>query len=202
MFRAVGNRCAVNFSELRLTISDDEALAILQLIGFRVVEVDIVQLVRRLVGYSLYYRGARFMDAPDIVDCSSLIKWVFARRGSWLPRRTIQQMDYGDKIELADVLAGDVVFVIGHINYYRDDPTQKVGHVGIATGYGTVVHAANSEFGVVESSLPVFVGEEKLRGIRRYISNPSNVVTLETPPELEIESSDDVRWNILQRLPK
>ena len=71
----------------------------------------------------------------------------------WLSRRTIQQIDLGIAVNPTDVMAGDLVFVTGRINYYQDDPAQGVGHVGIATGEGTVVHAANKREGIIESTL-------------------------------------------------
>jgi len=40
LYRAVGNRCAVNFADLNLPISETEALLILEAKGFRKVEVD------------------------------------------------------------------------------------------------------------------------------------------------------------------
>lgn len=197
MFRAVGNRCAVDFSELDLPISDEEILNVLALAGFRSVAVDVVQLVRSCLGVSQYVRGTQVAFAPGIVDCSTLIKWVYAQRGIWIPRRTIQQIEYGESVGLSDIKAGDALFVTGSFNWYRDDPRQSVGHVGMATGEGTIVHAATKGVGVIERSIDHFLSSAELRGIRRFIANPSRVVTLETPPEREVETSDDIRWIVL-----
>lgn len=198
MFRAVGLRCAVDFSELSLPISQDEALALLQPLGFRVVVVDIVRSLRALIGVSEYCRGARLANAPTVVDCSSLVKWVYAQRGIWLPRRSIQQIECGMRTDLSHLVAGDVIFVTGRRNWYGTDPSQGVGHVGIATGTGTVIHAANRRLGVAETTVTNFVDEVALRGVRRYVSQSSSIVTLETPPDREVETSDDIRWIVLQ----
>lgn len=202
MFRAVSGRCAVVLSSLRLPIPDEKALATLTTLGFSVIEVDLVQLARSRVGVSRYRRGAGAADAPETFDCSSFIKWLYAERGVWLPRRTIQQIALGTAIDTCDILAGDVVFTTGRINYYHDDPTQGVGHVGIATGEGTIVHAANSRKGIIESSLQDFLKEETPRGVRRYVSQAAATITLETPLSREVECSDDLRWIILQQLPR
>jgi len=199
-YRAVKNRCAVNLDSLKLPIPSAEALMILVQRGFRVVGVNIVALARQCVMTSKYRRGAMLSEAPAIVDCSSLMKWLYAERGIWLPRRTIQQRELGEVIGLNDLTAGDLVFVSGRINYYHDDPRDGVGHVGIATGDGAVIHAANKKLGVVESLLDNFVGKTKFRGARRYIPKDADVITLLTPDDREVEIADDIKWIILQSL--
>lgn len=200
-YRAVGNRCAVILEFLRLPISSEETLATLSPKGFRVVEVDLVALARQCIGTSRYRRGARPSEAPAVVDCSSFVKWLYAMRGIWLPRRSIQQRELGEAVSLDELVAGDVVFVSGVVDYYHDDPANGVGHVGIATGDGTVIHAADRKANVVESLLDKFVGKAKFRGARRYIPKGVEVLTLETPLNREVEIADDIRWIILQSLP-
>ena len=201
MFRAVGNRCAVDFSELHLPMTNREAMTMLTSLNFQAIEVNLLKIARACIGASRYQRGSRLADAPDVLDCSSFIKWLYAQRGIWLPRRTVQQMEIGTPIDLSNIVAGDVIFTTGRVNYYLDDPAQGVGHAGFATGEGTVVHAANSRTGIVESKLDNFLGKCELRGVRRYLDNPADVLTLLTPPRREVETSDDIRWIILQRLP-
>jgi len=200
-YRAVGNRCAVILDSLHLPISHEETLIILNHKGFVLVEVDIIALARQCIGISQYRRGARPSEAPLVVDCSSFIKWLYAQRGIWLPRRSIQQRELGEVVNLDELVAGDAVFISGRIDYYHDDPANGVGHVGIATGYGTVVHAADRKVNVVESPLDKFVGETKFRGARRYISQNVEVLTFETPLNREVEVADDIKWIILQQLP-
>ena len=200
-YRAVGNRCAVILDSLHLPISHEETLIILNHKGFVLVEVDIIALARQCIGISQYRRGARPSEAPLVVDCSSFIKWLYAQRGIWLPRRSIQQRELGEVVNLDELVAGDAVFISGRIDYYHDDPANGVGHVGIATGYGTVVHAADRKVNVVESPLDKFVGETKFRGARRYISQNVEVLTFETPLNREVEVADDIKWIMLQQLP-
>ena len=199
-YRAVGNRCAVSLDSLQLPTSREETLAILKGKGFVLVEVDIVALARQCIITSRYRRGARLSEAPGILDCSSFIKWLYAQRGIWLPRRSIQQRELGEVVSLDELAAGDVVFVSGWINYYHDDPADGVGHVGIATDDGTIVHAAGRMANVVETSLYEFVGETRFRGARRYIPRDVEILTLVTPLGREVEVPDDIRWIILQSL--
>jgi hypothetical protein len=200
MFHATGGRCAVDLSELNLPISREEALRLLASLGFRVIDVDLVRLARSQIGVSGYLRGALPADDPEEFDCSLFVKWLYAQRGVWLPRRTIQQIDLGAAIHFSELAAGDAVFTTGRINYYRDDPACGVGHVGIATGKGAVVHAANSRAGIIESRLEDFLRRAELRGIRRYIRDAAGVITLETLPRRQVETSDDIRWILLQNL--
>lgn len=199
-YRAVGNRCAVNFDSLHLSISQNEAVAQLIAKGFCLINVELVALARTCVGKSQYRRGARLREAPEVLDCSSFIKWLYGQRGIWLPRRSIQQREYGEIVQLKDIIAGDVLFVSGYINYYLGDPLDGVGHVGIVTGNGTVIHAANRKIGIVEGSLESFIGKTNFRGARRYIPLNEQVLTFETPVGREVEIEDDIRWIILQTI--
>lgn len=199
-YRAVENRCAAVLDSFRLPISHEEILAILKRNGFGAVAVDVLSLARQCICTSQYRRGARLYEAPGVVDCSSLIKWLYAKRGIWLPRRSIQQREFGEPVNLNEVIAGDVVFVSGKIDYYDENPADGVGHVGVATGEGTIIHAANSRVNVIESSITSFAGENKFRGARRYIPKDAEVITFETPPKRDVETADDIRWIVLQSL--
>ena len=201
-YRSVGNRCAIILDYLHLPISREEALTELSRKGFTVVEVDIIALARQCIGTSQYRRGARLSEAPTVVDCSSFVKWLYARRGIWLPRRSIQQRELGEVINIDELVAGDLVFISGWIDYYHDDPANGVGHVGIVTSDKTVIHAADRKTNIVENPLDKFVSGNKFRGARRYIPKGKEVITLETPLNREIEIADDIRWIILQSLPK
>ncbi len=201
-YRAVGNRCAIILDSLNLPISHEETLAILKKKGFGVLAVDMLSLARHCVGVSRYRRGARLYEAPSVVDCSSLVKWLYGERGIWLPRRSIQQRELGESVDLGELVLGDIVFVSGWIDYYDQNPSDGVGHVGVATGEGSIIHAANSKINIIEGPVAEFIGKNKFRGARRYISRGAEVITLETPPNREVEIADDIRWIVLQSLGK
>jgi hypothetical protein len=202
IYRSVGKRCAVNISSLELPIPDYQALEILKGKGFIVKEVDIIALAKQCLKNSRYRRGARLLEAPAIVDCSSLVKWLYGQRGIWLPRRSIQQRELGEAIDKDKVIPGDLVFVKGAFDWYFHNPNDGVGHVGIATGYGTVIHASDPESDVVESPIDRFISRLKFRGIRRYIPNGTEIITLEVPTRVDVETSDDFRWIVLQSIPR
>jgi cell wall-associated NlpC family hydrolase len=199
-FRAVADRCAVDMRQLRLPVSDALALQILESAGFSLLEVDVVQVAWELLGNS-YRRGARLSEAPDVFDCSSFIKYVYGMRGIWLPRRSIQQRRCGINVGIEEVLGGDLIFCSGHIDYFDSDPDDGVGHVGIATDAGTVIHAANRHLGVVEVPRQAFLGQpEHFRGAKRIVPRTARIVTLQAPQGRELEISDDIRWIVLQQM--
>lgn len=200
LFRAVGNRVAVALDALGLQMSREDAIERLTSLGFEIVSVDLVAMARSLVGEASYRRGARLAEAPATFDCSSLTKWLYAQRGIWLPRRSIQQRVCGSPTMIHDLMPGDLVFATGFQDYWHEDPRDGVGHVGLATGEGTVLHAANRRLGVVESSLETFVVPLKFRGACRIVPSDRQVTTLICPPHREVEISDDIRWIVLQTL--
>ena len=200
--QAVGNRCAVHFSSLHLPITDAEALRILEEAGYRVVEVDLTALARERIGKAEYRRGARMRETPDVFDCSSFTKWLYAQLGFCLPRYSIEQWDRCAHLPDTEPVAGALAFSSGTISWYWDDPGQGIGHVGYVTPEATVIHAANSKEGVIEEPLAEWKGWKGFRGIRYPVPPNLKLVTLECPPDAEIESSKDLRWKILQRLPR
>jgi cell wall-associated NlpC family hydrolase len=197
-FRRVGSRLAVDPRSLKLEISDDRVIELLEQMGCSVVEVDLIEIARNIVPWARYSRGVKKSDAPHKVDCSTFTAWVYGQIGIWLPRRTIQQRRMGRSIGLSRLRAGDLVFKTGRISWYDEDPRDNVGHVGIASGRGTIVHAVSPERGLFEDSVRDFMGMGEYRGTRRVM--PSHrIVTLELPSEYDIETSDDLRWILLPR---
>lgn len=200
--RAVGSRCAVQLRPLDLPISDDEALRLLESMGYRQIEVDLVALARGRIGKATYRRGARMREASAVFDCSSFTKWLYGCRGIRIPRYSIQQHEACTFLPSGPALAGDLAFSEGFRSYYRTNPAFGIGHVGLVTSDRTVIHAADAERGVIEEPLEVWQGWKGFRGVRRLIPSEARFITLECPPDAEIESSDDIRWKILQRLPR
>lgn len=196
-YRAVGDRCAVD--PMELPAPTDRSVDTLRSRGFLELEVDMVAIGRSLVGVANYRRGSRLWQAPRQFDCSSFTKYLYGLRGIWFPRRSIQQRDCGEAVQLSALQACDLVFCSGYIDYYDTDPSDGVGHVGLATGEGTILHAVNGQLGVVESVLADFLEKpEDYRGARRIIPDNERVKTFCAPTGREVEISEDLRWIVLQ----
>lgn len=204
-YRAVENRCAAAIGQIAPPTNIANAMTILLNIGFSVItstiQTYIVELACKCVGRSKYKRAALPSLAPEIVDCSSFVKWLYGQCGIWLPRRSIQQHDYGVHVGIPDIKAGDLVFATGYRNYHNASlPDIRIGHVGLYVGDDRVIHAASSKRGIVEDPFSVFDRPDKFRGAARFIPYDKEVVALRTPRAREIETSDDLRWIIRQNL--
>jgi len=84
------------------------------------------------------------------LDCSGFTSAVFADLGVYLPDGPDAQYAYGTP---SYGEAGDLMFF--------DEAGYGISHVGIATGYGTVVHASTYYGAVVETPIeyvPGYVG--------------------------------------------
>ena len=87
-------------------------------------------------------------------DCSGFTSMVFAEFGVYLPDDPAAQYYYGVP---SYGEAGDLVFF--------DEYGYGITHVGIATGYGTVIHASTYYGAVVETPIyliPGYVGSRDI----------------------------------------
>lgn len=207
LWQGCGDMCAVIFSRLELPISDDEALKILLDRGFSINSFNLLSIARNRIGSTIYQRGAALWDAPRILDCSSLIWWIYRQNGISLPRYSLNQrqvcVDAGIRSEkdLKNLQIGDLVFLKGRHSYYLTDIEDGIGHVGFATGEGTIVHAANGKRGVAEDSVENFIGDWKdFRGVGRILPPNEKVTTLLVAPNHNITHSVDLRCIIFQKL--
>ena len=78
---------------------------------------------------------------PDSFDCSGLVSYVFSSYGISVPRTAADQYYCGTQIDVSTAVStpGALIFYHG------------LGHVAISLGDGSVVHASNSNTGVIIS---------------------------------------------------
>jgi cell wall-associated NlpC family hydrolase len=65
-------------------------------------------------------------------DCSGLVSWAYVRLGVALPHSSYALYDQGQRVPVASLKAGDLLFFSG------------LGHVGLYVGRGRMVHAPHS----------------------------------------------------------
>jgi cell wall-associated NlpC family hydrolase len=200
IYRNVGNRVAVDFTSLNLSISYEEALSILNDRKIRPISVNVIDLAKSLVGVAMWRWGSKQWEAPYYFDCSALTKWLYGQIGLWLPRRALQQLEFckkdGKIIEPANLTPGDLVFSSSHFkNGVRTNSDEGIGHVFIATGDNRAISATNSELGCGVTSMHIeeIASTRKIRAIAR-VCELGTITTLLVPPGVEIESSDDIKY--------
>jgi len=91
---------------------------------------DAVDFAASLIGRP-YVWGA---EGPRSFDCSGLTQYVYQRFGVDLPRRAIDQSEFGDRARR--LRRGDLVF------FSSDERRSLVTHVGIYEGGGTMIDAS------------------------------------------------------------
>ena len=200
IYGSADSRCVVDYSVLQPLLSRQHVDAILTRYGFKPISIDLVNFARDYSERARYRRGVSIQKAPTIVDCSSFMKWLYAQRGIWLPRYAIQQRAYiADSIEREQLQSGDLVFASRRFGMYDTDASDRVGHVGMATDEGSIIHASQ-ERGVCEVSLATFLKGSAWRGARRVIADQNQIQTFTISEMYNIESSDDIRWLIILHL--
>jgi hypothetical protein len=127
-----------------------------------------------------YVCGVDAAAAPDVVDCSTFVGYLYQQAGISLPRYSIDQYQHGLRVEREALAPMDLVFRTSFHNYERHGI--MVGHVGMVVrsashGQETeVVHAVPEGLELV--SLTDFVGKHRYRGARRIIFGDYHTVEL------------------------
>jgi cell wall-associated NlpC family hydrolase len=121
---------------------------------------------RRFLGIPYLWGGC----SPLGVDCSGFVQLVYRLHGVPLPRDADQQALIGQPVPLEAagtgplprLMAGDAVF------FRSAEEPAHIGHVGLATGEGTFIHAAGGD-GVRVNDLADPPYGERLVCARRYL---------------------------------
>lgn len=102
----------------------------------------------QVVNYALQFVGNPYVYGGNSLtngtDCSGFTKLVFANYGVYLPRSAPEQAYAGRHISLEDIRPGDII-VSGYDGV--------VCHAALYIGDGKLVHALNSNVGIVITSM-------------------------------------------------
>lgn len=140
------------------------------LTGFLKSAERVVAAARSLIGLASYARLAQLDQAPATVNCLTLVTWSFREAGLSLPP-TLDQVELGMTVDIDELAVGDLIFTAGFQVYL--DAYGGIGHVGIMSGDGTVIHATRrirlGRNGVHEETLANFLAQGEFRIARRLI---------------------------------
>ena len=102
----------------------------------------------QIINYALQFVGGPYVYGGNSLtngtDCSGFTKLIYATYGISLPRSAYEQSFSGTHVGLENIMPGDLVF-----SGYEG----QIGHVAIYIGNGQLVHALNSNVGIVVTDL-------------------------------------------------
>jgi cell wall-associated NlpC family hydrolase len=124
---------------------------------------SIIENTRELLGVRYKWAG---LNPAKGLDCSGIVKYVFAKLGIELPHRAAELAKLGDAVtkDTSEMQPGDLL-VFGKKG-------KRISHVGIYVGDGKMIHASSSSRRVVETSVDKYrpPGGLQWRGVRRVIA--------------------------------
>jgi cell wall-associated NlpC family hydrolase len=139
---------------------------------------SIIDHTRNLLGVRYKWAG---LNPAKGLDCSGIVKYVFAKLGVELPHRAAELAKMGDPIvkDTAAMQPGDLL-VFGK-------PGRRISHVGIYVGDGKMIHASSTSHHVVEAEVVKYrpPGGLQWKGVRRIVALDSTMIendSLPVPP--------------------
>ena len=135
---------------------------------------SIIDHTRNLLGVKYKWAG---LNPAKGLDCSGIVKYVFAKLGVDLPHRAAELAKLGDPVtkDTAAMQPGDLL-VFGKTG-------KRISHVGIYVGDGMMIHASSSSHHVVETPVVTYrpPGGLQWKGVRRILA--LDTLTIENDPE-------------------
>jgi cell wall-associated NlpC family hydrolase len=136
---------------------------------------SIIEHTRNLLGVKYKWAG---LNPTKGLDCSGIVKYVFAKLGVELPHRAAELAKMGDPItkDTAAMQPGDLL-VFGKAG-------KRISHVGIYIGDGKMIHASSSSHHVVETEVVKYrpAGGLQWKGVRRIVALDSAAIENEPEP--------------------
>ncbi len=132
----------------------------------------VISLALELVGNATYQFAARLEEAPRVINCQTLIAWVYGQHGIAVPNLLSEQLYCGIPIALDAAQKGDWIFTRGRgYNFYDGERAKNgVGHIGLVIENGIVLHASFKARTVVKESVNAFIGDQnRFRGVYRLL---------------------------------
>ncbi|MBM4194396.1 MAG: NlpC/P60 family protein [Gemmatimonadetes bacterium] len=129
---------------------------------------SIVHNTRALLGIRYKWAG----ETPERgVDCSGLVRYVFAKLGVSLPHNSAMLARLGDPVphDTASMQPGDLIV-------FSKLRSTRISHIGIYVGDGMMIHASSTSKQVVETPIMEYTGL-RMRGVRRVVALDSAAVS-------------------------
>lgn len=161
---------------------------------------EVLKIGKENIGKPYKYGASLSYEAPEFFDCSSFTAFCFSRAGVSIPRVSIDQWFFGDKVSKEDLKEGDLIFSKGGekiktetVDFMKGLTLEGgVSHVGIYSGDGNAIHASSKNSKVVEEKLDNSIDFKDVIGFRRIIKEEKRF-RVEVPFErLDIRNREDL----------
>ncbi len=116
-----------------------------------------------------YRIDARLEEAPAVFNCLTFVSWFFLQFFNREVEPLCEIVDSGMEVDIQNIAWRDLIFTAGSRSYY-ESANGSIGHVGIVTPHGTIIHATRRRGvnGIIEESLEEFLNHHgPLRTVRR-----------------------------------
>jgi len=196
---------------LGVQITNSEIGDIWNRFGFEVEIITPIEKIKEIIDSEVilgkeYRSGASVTyDAPEAFDCSSLTSWMFKEAGIAIPRISVDQFVFSERIEKNALEFGDLVFsntgLVIKTGIYKESVeflpgTQVpsgVDHLGIYLGDGKVLHTSSQTKEVVVEELDSAEMFKNIVGYGRVsgVEKEKFVVTI-PPQRMDLRIKEDL----------
>lgn len=192
---------------LGTSYSEDEVVDVFERLGFTykkvIPEEEMLLLANRAIGAPYHLGSSVRFDAPNQFDCSSLTSWLYVHSGIKIPRISIDQYVYTERVDSSDLRIGDLIFANNnHDPVYTTSVEFMPGttvpgginHVGIYVGEGNVIHATSMYEKVVKENLGTAPRFTSTIGYGRVVEDLKETRLVVTVPHerLDIRIKEDL----------
>lgn len=210
-------RIGISVSEinnfLKSDLSEENLIKIFQDLNFKfnlVTPREQALISAKKVLGKAFKRGASVLnDAPEAFDCSSLVAWIAVESGYAIPRVTIDQYVFTEKIEKEALSPSDLIFANTHEIIHTEgtyfskvlnkevkeeairtktleylpgtEVPGGVDHVGIYIGNNKIIHSSIKTGGVVEQDLNESYSFKNIIKYGRFINDNEKRFVFEIP---------------------
>ena len=128
------------------------------------ITLSCIELARNQIGIAKYDWFEENSNQLVTVNCYTFIQEIFAQHDIPLPQNLLGQLQAGEIVQ-PPYEKGSLIFTKG--------PWEGLGHNGLLTDIGSVIHASKEAGTVVEESLANFLCTRKFKCVVRIIAGHS-----------------------------
>ncbi|MCK4386667.1 MAG: C40 family peptidase [Candidatus Pacebacteria bacterium] len=189
-------------------ITEKEIEEIFKRFGFEFEKIkpidEVLRLAKSLEGKSYKYGASVCYDAPAVFDCASFTAYLFAQAGIAIPRISIDQYFFGEKITKSSLQAGDLVFSNTQDGNARRESVEfmkglkeekGIDHLGLYLGNGKIIHASRTNGAKGKVEIENLTGARQFKniiGYRRVSANNERFVVTIPDERLDLRIKEDL----------